>query len=119
MIRRSTTSRTRKTRSSRRCAVLSGFDFSSDNSSSSDEDEKVKRKPGDFTDFCLMGKSSRNIFDADPDVSDDLSPEGVSLRITEPENVLCNQDMLLCKVFCENKKLNLELESASSEIASL
>jgi hypothetical protein len=27
--------------------------------------------------------------------------------------------MLLCKVFCENKKLNLELESASSEIASL
>jgi Fe-S cluster biogenesis protein NfuA len=26
---------------------------------------------------------------------------------------------LLCKVFCENKKLNLELESASSEIASL
>jgi hypothetical protein len=26
---------------------------------------------------------------------------------------------LLCKVFCENKKLNLELESAFSEIASL
>jgi hypothetical protein len=26
---------------------------------------------------------------------------------------------LLCKVFCENKKLNLELKSASSEIASL
>jgi hypothetical protein len=26
---------------------------------------------------------------------------------------------LLCKVFCENKKLNLELQSAFSEIASL
>jgi hypothetical protein len=26
---------------------------------------------------------------------------------------------LFCKVFCENKKLNLELKSASSEIASL
>jgi hypothetical protein len=26
---------------------------------------------------------------------------------------------LLCKIFCENKKLNLELESAFSEIASL
>jgi hypothetical protein len=26
---------------------------------------------------------------------------------------------LLCKIFCENKKLNLELESTSSEIATL
>jgi hypothetical protein len=26
---------------------------------------------------------------------------------------------LFCKIFCENKKLNLELESASSEIATL
>jgi hypothetical protein len=32
---------------------------------------------------------------------------------------ICNQDKLLCKVFCENKKLNLELKSASSEIATL
>jgi hypothetical protein len=31
----------------------------------------------------------------------------------------CNQDKLLCKIFRENKKLNLELESASSEIATL
>jgi hypothetical protein len=29
------------------------------------------------------------------------------------------QDKLLCKIFCENKKLNLELECASSEIAAL
>jgi hypothetical protein len=32
---------------------------------------------------------------------------------------LSNHDKLLCKVFCENKKLNLELESAFFEIASL
>jgi hypothetical protein len=32
---------------------------------------------------------------------------------------ICNQDKLLCKVFRENKKLNLELESVSSEIATL
>jgi hypothetical protein len=41
------------------------------------------------------------------------------LRVIELENALCNQDKLLCKVFCENKKLNLELKSAFSEIASL
>jgi hypothetical protein len=39
------------------------------------------------------------------------------LRVVELENALCNQDKLLCKVFRENNKLNLELESASSEIA--
>jgi hypothetical protein len=70
-----------------------------------------------------MSKSSRHIFDSDSnsdsDVSDDLSPDGLSLRVIELENALCNQDKLLCKVFRENKKLNLELESASSEIASL
>jgi hypothetical protein len=72
------------------CAALSDFDFSSDDSSSLEEDEKVKRKQGDFTGLCLMGKSSRNIFDSDSDVSDDLSHESVSLRITELENALCN-----------------------------
>jgi hypothetical protein len=41
------------------------------------------------------------------------------LRVAKLENALCNQDKLLGKVFRENKKLNLELESASSEIASL
>jgi hypothetical protein len=44
---------------SQACAALSDLDFSSDNSSSSEEDEKVKRKPGDFTGLCLMGKSSK------------------------------------------------------------
>jgi hypothetical protein len=42
---------------SRACAVLSDIDFSSDDSSSSEEDEKVKRKPGDFTGLCVMVKS--------------------------------------------------------------
>jgi hypothetical protein len=42
---------------SRACATLNDLDFSSDNSSSLEEDEKVKCKPGDFTSLCLMGKS--------------------------------------------------------------
>jgi hypothetical protein len=104
---------------SRACAALSDLDFSSDGSSSSEEDERPKRKTGDFTGLCLMGKSSRHISDSDSDVSDDSSPEDLSLRVAELDNALCNQDKLLGKVFCENKKLNLELESACSEIASL
>jgi hypothetical protein len=101
------------------CAALSDFDFSSDDSSSSEEDEKVKCKAGDFTSLCLMGKSFRNISDSNSDVSDDLSPDGLSLRVIELENALYNQDKLLCQVFHENKKLNLELENSFSEIASL
>jgi hypothetical protein len=66
-----------------------------------------------------MGMSSRNIPDSNSNVSDDLSFESLSLRVAELENILCNQDKLLCKVFCENKKLNLQLESSYSEIASL
>jgi hypothetical protein len=41
------------------------------------------------------------------------------LRVAELENALCNQDKLLCKIFHENKRLNLELESSFSKIASL
>jgi hypothetical protein len=104
---------------SRAYAALSNFDFTSDDSPSSEEDEKVKRKQGDFTGLCLMGKSSRNISNSDSDVSDDLFTESLSLRVIELENALCNQDKLLCKVFRENKKLNLEFESAFSKIASL
>jgi hypothetical protein len=94
---------------SQACVALSDLDFSSDDSSSSEDDEKVKRKPGDFTGLCLMGKSSRYI--SDSDVSDNLSPESLSLRVVELENALYNQDKLLCKIFCENKKLNLKLKS--------
>jgi hypothetical protein len=96
---------------SRACAALS------DVSSSDEEDERPKRKTGDFTGLCLMGKSSWHI--SDSDVSDDSSPKSLSLRVIELENALCNQDKLLCKIFHENKKLNLELESSFSEIASL
>jgi hypothetical protein len=104
---------------SRACVTLSDFDFSSNDSSSSEEDEKVKRKQDNFTGFCLMGKSLRNISDSDSDVSDNLSPDSLSLRVVKLENDLCNSDKLLYKVFRENKKLNLELESIFSEIASL
>jgi proteasome assembly chaperone (PAC2) family protein len=76
---------------------------------------------GDFTGLCLMGKLSRHISDSDSDsdVSDVSSPEGLSLRVAKLENALCNQDKLLGKIFRENKKLNLELESSFSEIAYL
>jgi hypothetical protein len=57
-----------------------------------------------------MGKSSKNISDSDSNISDDLSPVGLSLRVV---------DKLLCKVFRENKKINLELECAFSENVSL
>jgi sarcosine oxidase delta subunit len=40
----------------------------SQDSSSSEEDEKIKCKKGDFTGLCLMGKSSLN--DSDSDVMD-------------------------------------------------
>jgi hypothetical protein len=66
-----------------------------------------------------MGKSSRNASDSDSDVRDDLSFESLSLKVVEIENALCNQDKLLYRVFCENKKLNLELEKSFFEIASL
>jgi hypothetical protein len=85
------------------CAVLSNFDFSSEDFSSSEEDEKPKCKKGDFTGICLMGKSSRNVFDSDSDVSDDLSFESLSLKVVELENALCNQDKLLCRVFMRTK----------------
>jgi hypothetical protein len=94
---------------SRACAALSDFDFSSEDSSSSEEDENIKCKKGDFTGLCLMGKSSWNGSDSDSDVSDDLSFKSISPKVVELENALCNQDKLLCKVFRENKKLNLEL----------
>jgi hypothetical protein len=104
---------------SRACAALSDLGFSSDDSSSSEVDEKVKRKPNDFIGLWLMGKSSKHISNSDSNASDDLSPDSLSLRVIELENALCNQDKFLCKGFCENKRLNLELESVFSEIASL
>jgi hypothetical protein len=69
---------------SRVCAALSDFDFSSDDSSSSEEDEKIKHKQGDFTGLCLLGKSLRNI--SNSDVSGDLFFESLCLRVAELEN---------------------------------
>jgi hypothetical protein len=43
---------------SRACAALSDLNFSSDDSSNSEEDERLKRKTRDFTGLCLMGKAS-------------------------------------------------------------
>jgi hypothetical protein len=65
---------------SQACAALRDLDFTSDDSSSSKEDEKAKCKPGDLTGLCLMGKSSRHIFDSDSDVSDDRSLDGLSFE---------------------------------------
>jgi hypothetical protein len=104
---------------SRACAALSDLDFSSDNSSSDEEDERPKHKTADFIGLCLMGKSSWHISNSDSDVSDDSSPESLSSRVIELENALCNKDKLFCNIFRENKKLNLEFESSFSEIASL
>jgi hypothetical protein len=73
---------------SQACAALNDFDFSSDDSFSSEEDEKVKRKQDDFTSLYLMGKSSRNISDSDSDVSDYLSLESLSLRVIDLKNTL-------------------------------
>jgi hypothetical protein len=83
----------------RACAALSDLDFSSDDSSNSEEDERSKRKTDDFTGLCLMGNSSWHISDSDSDVSDYSSPEVLSLRVAKLENALCNQDKLLSKVF--------------------
>jgi hypothetical protein len=84
---------------SRACAALSNFDFSSEDSSSSEEDEKPKCKKSDFTSLCLMSKSSRNV--SDSDVSDDLSFKSLSLRVVELENALCNLDKRLTRFLRE------------------
>jgi hypothetical protein len=102
---------------SRVCAALSDFNFLSEDSSSLEEDEKIKCKKGDFTGLCLMGKSSRNDFDSD--LSENLSFESLSSKVVKLENALFNKDKLLCKVFRKNKKLNLELEKSFAEIAFL
>jgi hypothetical protein len=94
---------------SRVCASLSDFDFLSEDSSISKEDEKIKCNKGDFTGLCLMGKSSRN--DSNSVISDDLSFESPSSKVVEFENAFCNQHKLLCKVFVR-KKLILELENS-------
>jgi hypothetical protein len=102
---------------------LSDFDFSSEDSSSSEENEKVnyKKKEGDFTRLCLMtkGGSSWSDSDSNSDVSDDLTYDGLSSKVHKLEDALCSQDKLLCRVFCENKDLNLKLENSFAKTVSL
>jgi hypothetical protein len=75
---------------SRACAALKDLNFSSDDSSNLEEDEKPKRKTCNFTGLCLMSNSSRHISNSDSDVSDNSSPESLSLRVVVLENALCN-----------------------------
>jgi hypothetical protein len=90
---------------------LSDFDLSSEDSSSSEEDEKVncKKKEGNFNGLCLMakGRSSQNNsdFDSDSDVSDDLTYDGLSSKVYKLEDALCSQDKLLCRVFFVRTKI--------------
>jgi hypothetical protein len=57
--------------------------------------------------------------DADSDVSDDLTYDGLSFKVHKLEDALCSQDKLLCRVFHDNIDLNLKLENSFVEIASL
>jgi hypothetical protein len=84
--------------------ALSDFDFSSEDFSSLEDDEKIDGMKCNFIGLWLMGKSSRNTANSDSDVSDDLFFESFHGS---------------CWVFCENKNLNLKLENSSAEIASL
>jgi hypothetical protein len=88
---------------------LSDFDFSGENSSSSEEDEKVNhnKKEGDLIKLCLMTKGGSSWNDSDSDVSDDLTYDGLSSNVHKLEDALCSKDKLLCRVFHENKDLNL------------
>jgi hypothetical protein len=106
---------------SRACVALSDFDFSSEDLSSLEEDEKVnnKKKEDNFTGLFIMtkGRSSRN--NSDSDVNDDLTYDVLSSKVHKLEDALCIQDKLLCRVFHENKDLNLKLENSFVEISSL
>jgi hypothetical protein len=68
--------------------------------------------------FASWASSRDTLESSSSNVSYHSSPESLSIGVVELENALCNQDKLLCKIFCENKTLNLELESASSKIAT-
>jgi hypothetical protein len=65
------------------CVALSDFNFSSEDSSSLEDDEKVnyKKKEGDFTRLCLMTKGGCSWNDSDSDVSDDLTYDGLSSKV--------------------------------------
>jgi hypothetical protein len=77
---------------SRACTALSNFNFSSEDSSSL-EDEKVNhKKEDDFTGWCLMtkGGSLWNNSNSIPDsnVSDDLTYDALSSKVHKLEDAL-------------------------------
>jgi hypothetical protein len=86
---------------SRACAVLSDIHFSSEDSSSSEEDEKIKCKKRNFTGLCLVGKSSRN--DSNSNVRDDLSFESLSSKAVELENVCATKINFFVSFFVRTK----------------
>jgi hypothetical protein len=96
----------------RGCAALSDFDFSSEDSSCSEDDEKFnyKTKEGDFTRLCLMAKGGsswdNSNSDSDSNVSDDLTYDGLSSKVHKLEDALCSQDKLLYRVFMRTKILS-------------
>jgi hypothetical protein len=65
------------------------------------------------------GRSSRNDSNFDSNVSHNLIYDGLSSKVHKLEDALCSQDKMLSRVFCENKDLNLKIESSFAEIASL
>jgi hypothetical protein len=64
-------------------AALSDFDFSREDTSSSEENEKInyKKKEDDFTGLCLMTKGgsswNNSDSDSDSDISDDLTYDSI------------------------------------------
>jgi hypothetical protein len=91
------------------------FDFSSEDSSCLEEDEKInyKKKEGNFTGPCLMtkGGSSQSDSNSDSNVSDGLTYDGLSSKVHKLEDALCNQDKLLCRVFMRTDILILSLKT--------
>jgi hypothetical protein len=79
---------------------LSDFDFSTEDSSSLEDDDKAnyKKREGKFTGLCLMTKGGSSWNNSNSDVSDDLTYDGLSSKVHKLEDALCSQDKLLCRV---------------------
>jgi hypothetical protein len=107
---------------SQACVALSDFDISSEDSSSSEEDEKVnyKKKEGDFTRLCLMtkGGSLRNNsdFDSDSDVSDDLTYDGLSSKVPKLRMPCVVKTSCFVEFFMRSKILILRLKTLSLKL---
>jgi hypothetical protein len=64
------------------------------------------------------GGSSRSDPNSDSNVSDDLAYDDLSSKVHKLEDALFSQDKLFCRVFHENKNLNLKLENSFVKITS-